>query len=303
MKQRIIIGTRSSRLALWQAEFVLFLINKSFPGITAELKQIKTKGDEITDKSLVQINGKGLFTKEIENELLEGTIDLAVHSLKDLPTELNPGLRLAAVTKRHRAEDVLIAKEKNTGIDQLRKNAVIATGSVRRKAQLLYHRQDLKVVDLRGNVNTRIDKFLKSEWDGIVLAAAGVERLGLEKHISSYIPADLLLPAVGQGALGIEASTANSGIEEILIHLNHRETFIETSAERAFLKALGGGCKTPIAALAKLTGKRLSLEGAVCSPDGVSLVRSKAFGPPEYPKELGEKLANELIMHGAGKLL
>jgi hydroxymethylbilane synthase len=303
LKQQIIIGTRSSRLALWQAEFVMYKIKSAFPELHVELKQIKTKGDEIPDVSLDKINDKGLFTKEIENELLAGTIDLAVHSLKDLPTDLRPGLRLAAVTERHRVEDVLIAREKGTGIDDLRDNAVVATGSVRRKAQLLYHRLDLKIEDLRGNVNTRIDKFLKSDWDGIVLAAAGVERLGLEKHISSYLPTDLILPAVGQGALGIETSTENGGIEEILIQLNHSQTFIETSAERAFLKALGGGCKTPIAALARLSGGRLSLEGAVCSPDGTSLVRSKAFGPPEKPKELGEKLASELIMHGAGKLL
>lgn len=294
MKQKLIIGTRSSRLALWQAEYIKRLVKDIHPEMEIELKLIKTKGDEILDISLDKFEDKGIFTKEIENELLKGTIDLAVHSLKDLQTELPEGLKLGAVPDRHRVEDVLIAREKGIGIDDLKLNAIIATGSVRRKAQLLHRRPDLKIVVIRGNVNTRIDKFLKSDWDGMVLAAAGVERLGLEEFISSYIPSDIILPAVGQGALGIEIREDDIITEEIIKEINHEPTLIAVTAERAFLIALGGGCKTPIAALGIVNGKELTLEGLVASTDGKNVKRKKIIGNINNADSIGKRLASQL---------
>ncbi|TAL67388.1 MAG: hydroxymethylbilane synthase [Bacteroidetes bacterium] len=293
MKQKLIIGTRSSKLALWQAEYIKGLLQTNYPELEIELKHIKTKGDEIPDVSLDKLDDKGIFTKEIENELLSGTIDIAIHSLKDLQTELPGGLKLGAVPERHRVEDVLIAREKGTAIEDLSINAVIATGSVRRTAQLLHIRPDLQIRDIRGNVNTRIDKFLKSDWDGLVLAAAGVERLGLEQYISSYIPTEIILPAVGQGALGIEIREEDLDTENIVKDINHQQTYIAITAERTFLKALGGGCKTPIAALGNVIGDELILEGMVASVDGKNVIRKKLTGNINSPEKSGEKLASE----------
>lgn len=295
MIKKLIIGTRSSSLALWQAEHIKGLLFAKHPDLEIELKHIKTKGDEILDVSLDKFGDKGIFTKEIENELLSGTIDIAVHSLKDLQTELPEGLKLAGVPERSRVEDVLIAREQGISIDDLKLNATIATGSVRRKAQLLHRRPDLNIIDIRGNVNTRIDKFLKSDWDGMVLAAAGVERLGLEEYISSYIPADIILPAVGQGALGIEIREMDDNTEEIIKEINHEPTLIAVAAERAFLKAMGGGCKTPIAALGIVNGNELTLEGLVATDDGKNVLRKKISANIEDAVSLGEKLAKELI--------
>ncbi|MBI5325689.1 MAG: hydroxymethylbilane synthase [Ignavibacteriae bacterium] len=293
MKLKLIIGTRSSKLALWQAEHVKGLILACHPELEIEIKHISTKGDEIIDVSLDKFDDKGIFTKEIENELLRGTIDLAVHSLKDLQTELPYGLKLGAVPKRHRSEDVLIARKAGIGINDLKKNAIIATGAVRRTAQLLHCRPDLKIEDIRGNVNTRIDKFLKSDWDGLVLAAAGVERLGLEQYISSFIPTDIVLPAVGQGALGIEIRENDYYTEEILKSINHEVTLIAVTAERAFLKALGGGCKTPIAALGTVIGNELNLAGMAASVDGKDVIRKNLTENINSPEKSGEKLASE----------
>ena len=303
MKLKLIIGTRSSSLALWQAEYIKGLIQTKHPHLDIELKHIKTKGDEILDVSLDKFDDKGIFTKEIENELLSGTIDIAIHSLKDLQTDLPIGLKLGAVPERHRVEDVLIAREKGIEIDDLKLNAVIATGSVRRKAQLLYRRPGLNIVDLRGNVNTRIDKFLKSDWDGMVLAAAGVERLGLEKYISSYIPTDIILPAVGQGALGIEIREDDVNTEEIIKEINHTPTLIAVTAERAFLKALGGGCKTPIAALGIVNGTEIILEGIVASIDGKYILRKIITGNIDDAVSISERLVNELVEIGANQFI
>ena len=216
MKRKIIIGSRGSELALWQANFIKKQLQKNHRNITVEIKVIKTSGDKILDVALSKIGDKNLFTKELEIELLKGTIDLAVHSLKDLQTEIPAGLKLAAVTKRHDVEDVLIARKKGTTVENLKEDAVVATGSLRRKCQLMHIRPDIKIVDLRGNVPTRIQKFLKSDWDAIILARAGVERLKLKKYISSFIKTDLILPAVGQGALGIEINKENKFVNELL---------------------------------------------------------------------------------------
>lgn len=210
MKTIIVIGSRGSELALWQANHVKSQLEKKNKKISVEIKIIKTKGDKILDVALSKIGDRSLFTKELEVELLERRIDLAVHSLKDLQTQIPDGLKLAAVSKRHNVEDVLIARKKGITIFNLKKGATVATGSLRRRCQLLHHRPDIIITDLRGNITSRIDKFLKSDWDAIILASAGVERLNLKKYISSYIGIELILPAVGQGALGIEINADNN---------------------------------------------------------------------------------------------
>ncbi len=301
--KRIIIGTRSSELALWQAEYIKKLLSKQFPQLTVDLKLVKTKGDTILDVALDKIEGKGLFTKELENELLEGSIDMAVHSLKDLQVDIPEGLTLASVTKRHSVEDVIISKEKNMSIRKLRKKAVIATGSLRRRAQVKYFRKDITIEDLRGNINTRIMKFIESDWDAIILAKAGLERLGMEEHISGVLEIKEMLPAVGQGALGVEIKTDNDFIKEILQKITHHETSLETSAERAFLKRLGGGCKTPIAAYAKIKGNNILIDGMVATVDGKNYFRSTISGMKSEPEAVGKKLAESILKMGANKII
>ncbi len=295
------IGSRSSDLALWQANYVKNMIEKNFPEINVQIKYVKTKGDKIQDTALHQIGSKGLFTKEIENVLLKKNIDIAVHSLKDMETTLPQGLKLAAVSERHAVEDVLIAREKGTTIDDLPRDAKAASGSLRRRAQLLYLRTDIQLQELRGNVNTRIEKFLNSDWDAILIARAGVERLGLEDNISSIIPTEQILPAVGQGALGIEISEDNALADQTLSKLNHLQTWNEITAERAFLKGLGGGCQTPIAAYAIMENQNIKLDGLVCSLDGKQRFRKTIVG--EDPEELGRSLANTLMEQGAGEII
>ncbi|MGQ9643286.1 MAG: hydroxymethylbilane synthase [Ignavibacterium sp.] len=257
MNKKLIIGSRGSELALWQANFVKNQLEKKHLGLKVEIKIIKTKGDKILDVALSKIGDKSLFTKELEIELLAKRIDIAVHSLKDLQTQIPAGLKLAAVTKRHDVEDVLITRKKGMRINSLPENAVVATGSLRRRAQLQHLRPDIKVVDLRGNVPSRIKKFLESDWDAIILARAGVERLGLKKYISSYISIEEILPAVGQGALGIEIHQENSFAEDLMKSIHHQNTFIAVSAERALLRTLEGGCQVPIGAFAEVKSNGL----------------------------------------------
>ena len=303
MHNKIIIGSRGSDLALWQANFIKKLLEKKNRNLKVEIKVIKTKGDKILDVALSKIGDRSLFTKELEVELLANRIDLAVHSLKDLQTEIPKGLMLAAVTKRHDAEDVLIARKKGTTIENLEEDAVVATGSLRRKCQLLHLRPDIKVVDLRGNVPSRINKFLKSDWDAIILARAGVERLKLKKYISSYISTDLMLPAVGQGALGIEIKSANKRVWEIIQSVNDETTFSAVQAERALLKELEGGCQVPIGALAKVRANGLYLDAMVGSLDGSITYRKKVRGSKLQPEKLGKSLAKDLKKAGAKKIL
>lgn len=301
--KKIIIGSRGSDLAMWQSNFVKIELLKHHKNIEIEIKIIKTTGDEVIDSALSKIGDKGLFTKEIENELLEKKIDIAVHSLKDLQTDFPDGIKLAAVTKRHSNEDVLIAREKNTTIGSIRRHAVIATGSLRRKSQLLHLRPDFMIQDLRGNVPTRIRKFKKSNWDAIILARAGVERLGLEKNISSVISKDELLPAVGQGTLGIQINSKNKELEEMLKPLHDEETNYKILAERALLRTLEGGCQVPVGANAEITGNTLMLDSFIGSPDGVLFLRKKIEGDKKDAEELGKKLATELINAGAKRIL
>jgi hydroxymethylbilane synthase len=303
LKQKIIIGSRGSELALWQANFVKKEIEKKNKNVSVEIKVIKTKGDKILDVALSKIGDKSLFTKELEIELLNKNIDLAVHSLKDLQTIIPKGLKLATVTKRHNVQDVIIARKKGTTIFNLPENAVVATGSLRRRSQLLHLRPDLNIVDLRGNVPSRIKKFLESDWNAIILARAGVERLKLNKYISSIIKTDVILPAVGQGALGIETRADNKAVNEIVKSIHHEDTYKAVLAERALLKSLEGGCQVPIGAFAEVKQNGLHLDALVGSLDGSITYRKKIRGSKSNPEKLGKKLADDLLKAGAKIIL
>lgn len=302
-KEKLIIGSRGSDLALWQANFVKRELEKKNKTLSVEIKIIKTKGDKILNVALSKIGDKGLFTKELELKLLNDEIDIAVHSLKDLQTEIPKGLKLACVTKRHPIEDVLIARKKGLTIENLPERATVATGSLRRRAQLKHLRPDINVVELRGNVPTRIDKFLKSNWDAIILARAGVERLKLHKHISSIIHKETILPAVGQGALGIEIKSSNKFAEKIVNSIHDENTFAAATAERALLKKLEGGCQIPIGAFAEVKRNGLYLTGLVASIEGDITLSKRIRGSKKNPEALGNKLAADLIKAGAKKIL
>jgi len=303
LKQKVIIGSRGSELALWQANFVKRELEKKNKNVSVEIKIIKTKGDKILDVALSKIGDKSLFTKELEIELLNKNIDLAVHSLKDLQTSLPKGLKLSAVTKRHNVQDVIIARKKGTTIFNLHDGATVATGSLRRRCQLLHARPDLNLVELRGNVPSRIKKFLESDWDAIILARAGVERLKLNKYISSIIKTDVMLPAVGQGALGIETMANNKLVNDIVKSIHHENTYTAVLAERALLKALEGGCQVPIGAFAEVKQNGLHLDALVGSLDGSITYRKKIRGSKSNPEKLGKKLADDLLKAGAKIIL
>lgn len=302
-KNKLVIGSRGSELALWQAKFIKKELERKNRNLSVEIKIINTKGDKILDVALSKIGDKGLFTKELENELLKGSIDIAVHSLKDLQTELPEGLILAAVTKRHPVQDVLIARKKGMTLKDLPQGAVVATGSLRRRSQLLHIRPDIKIEELRGNVPTRIKKFLESDWDAIILARAGIERLKLDKYISSIINKDQILPAVGQGALGIETREDNILAVRMLKKINDEKTFIAVRAERALLKALEGGCQVPIGAYGEVKLNGLIIDAIVGSVDGLVTYRGKLRGSKKYPEKLGIKMAAQLLKAGASEIL
>lgn len=302
-EQKIIIGSRGSELALWQTNFIKKEIEKKNKFVSVEIQVIKTTGDKILDVALSKIGDKGLFTKELETALLNKKIDVAVHSLKDLQTQLPEGLKIGAVTKRHPVEDVLIARKKGMGIANLPDNGVVATGSLRRRAQLLHLRPDIKIVEIRGNVPGRIDKFLSSGWDGLILARAGLERLGLKKHISSYIPTKEILPAVGQGALGMQIRDDNSFVSEIVQSVHDDETYFAVMAEREFLKVLQGGCQVPIGAFAELKPNGIFLDGVVSSLDGKKVFRKKIRAGKKDYIGIGNLLARKLLEMGAGEVL
>ena len=302
-KTNLIIGTRSSELALWQSEYVKQRLNEQHRDIEIILKKVQTKGDKILDVALSKIGDKGLFTKELEFELLNGDIDIAVHSLKDLETAMPDGLKLVAVTKRHDVEDVLIAREPGMTVENLRDGAVVATGSLRRKSQLKHLRPDITVVDLRGNVPTRIKKFLDSNWDAIILARAGVERLGLSKYVSSIIGIDKILPAVGQGAIGIQINRDNRLAEEIVKSLHDENTSLAVRAERSLLKSLEGGCQVPIGAYGRVENNYLHLSAMVGSLDGTTVFKKSKKDQKNDPEKAGETLAGELLQAGADEVL
>ncbi len=303
MKQKIIIGSRSSELALWQAHHIRTTLEAVNRNLEVDIKIVQTKGDKILDVALSKIGDKGLFTKELEIELLNGNIDIAVHSLKDLQTEIPDGLKLAAVTRRHGVEDVLIASKPGMNISSIPENGTVATGSLRRRSQLKHLRPDLNIVELRGNVPTRIKKFQESNWDAIILARAGVERLKLEQHISSFISVNEILPAVGQGALGIEISSANKSAYEIVQGVHDHDTYDAVSAERSLLETLEGGCQVPIGAYARVEGNTLTLSSMVGALDGKKVFRMKKTGPRDKAEDIGRTLAEELKRAGADQIL
>jgi hydroxymethylbilane synthase len=302
MSGKFMIGSRGSELALWQAEHVKKRLEAFSPANQFEIRIIKTTGDELLDQPLSKIGDKGLFTRQIEGELIEGRIDLAVHSLKDLQTEQPDGLTIGAVCEREIPNDVFISKAGGT-IDDLPRGSRVATGSLRRRSQLLNYRPDLVIDEMRGNVPTRIRKFNDSELDGMILAYAGMNRLGLEKYISQMVPFDIMLPAVGQGAIAVEIRSDDERTAEVVKMVEHVPTRICITAERAFLRTLEGGCQVPIGAVATLDGNTLRLEGMVGGLDGKVIFRESLDGTTDEPEPVGLRLANRLIEMGARELL
>lgn len=324
-RSKIIIGTRGSKLALWQADWIKSQLEKLYPELKIELNKIKTTGDKILDVPLAKVGGKGLFVKEIEEALLKKEADIAVHSMKDVPTDFPEGLHLAVITKREDPRDAFItavggqqsavsSQKKIQSFKDLPEGAVIGTSSLRRSCQLLSVRPDLKIEQLRGNLDTRIRKLDEGQFDAIILAAAGIKRLGWEERITEILSPDISLPAIGQGAIGIECRIDDEFINNLIAPLNHKETFVCVKAERAFLKRLEGGCQVPIAAYARIVSQelgvksqevssRIIIDGLVGSLSGDRIIRGKIEGNIDKAEDLGIKLAEDLLSRGAKELL
>ncbi len=300
--REIRIGTRGSPLALYQANWVRERLLEHHPDLKVTLVKIKTTGDKILDAPLAKIGGKGLFVKEIEEALIRKEIDLAVHSIKDVPTELPEGLHLSAITKREDPRDAFISKE-GILLKDLPRGARIGTSSLRRQAQLLHFRGDLQMIPLRGNLDTRLRKLRTENLDGIVVALIGLKRLGLEMNLTESLPPEISLPAIGQGALGIESRIGDMEIEEKIQSLNDPASSIAITAERSFLKRLGGGCQVPIAAFGRIENSLLKLDGMVGSLEGRRLIRDQVKGPPDQAESIGTELAEILLKKGGEEIL
>ncbi len=301
-RELVRIATRGSKLALQQSEIIKETLEKLWPEIRFELQIIKTSGDKITDVPLAKVGGKGLFVKEIEDALADGSADLAVHSMKDVPADLPAGLEIVAVPEREDPRDALIMR-KGKSIGDLCKGALIGTGSLRRSAQIRAMRPDFEVRDLRGNLDTRLRKLDEGLFDAIILAAAGLNRMGWQDRITMYMDPVEFMPAIGQGALAIEARSADHGTRHLLAPLDHPETAVAVRAERSLLKTLEGGCQVPIAGHARIAGKIVELSGLVASLDGRQLFRTARAAPLQDAVALGEKVAVELLDLGAKKIL
>ncbi len=297
---KIVIGSRGSRLALWQANWVKDQL--AAQGHEAQILVIKTSGDKLQNASLAAPEAKGLFIKEIEEALLANRIDLAVHSMKDLPTQLPEGLTIAAVPEREDPRDVLVSRN-GESLQDLPQAARVGTGSLRRQAQLLASRPDLQMIALRGNVDTRLKKLDAGDCDAIVLAGAGLKRLGFSDRITAWFEPSTLCPAIGQGALALEASSKNPDLLAVLQALDHPPTHISVRAERALLRALGGGCQLPIAAFTTHRSGELHLNGLVANPSGTTILTAALGGRAENPESLGARVAHELLNQGAQALL
>ncbi|MFQ5645943.1 MAG: hydroxymethylbilane synthase [bacterium] len=303
MKDKLIIGSRGSQLALWQSNFIKERLEETHRGLQVEIKVIKTTGDKILDAPLAKIGDKGLFVKELEEALLAESVDLAVHSMKDLPTGLPQGLIIGAVGEREDPHDVLISRS-GLRLEDLARGGHIGSSSLRRQSQLLHYSDKIRFSDLRGNLNTRVARVEKGDFDATILAAAGIKRLGWEDKITQKIPFDIMLPAVGQGALGIEIREKDPDSLSLIRVLDHPLTHNALLAERALMRRLEGGCQIPIGAYCKETGAgKLEISGMVGSLDGTELLRSTLSGEPESPEELGFHLAERLLSMGAGKIL
>jgi len=300
--RKITIATRRSRLALWQAEHVKGRLEAEHPGLEVALLPLSTRGDELLEARLDDVGGKGLFIKELENAMSDGRADIAVHSMKDVPADLPPGFALAAITAREDPRDAFVS-ERYEGFAGMPPGALVGTSSLRREAQIAARYPALKVTLLRGNVETRIAKLARGEYDAIVLAVAGLVRLGLQAHIRSKLSADDLLPAPGQGALGIECLAARSDLISLLKNLEHPASAACVRAERAVSRALGGSCTIPLAAYAEARGGRLSLRALVASPDGRRIARADREGALSDPEALGVAAAGDLRSRGAADIL
>ena len=296
------IATRKSPLALWQANFVKGELEKAHPGLAVELVPIVTTGDKILDVPLAKVGGKGLFTKEIEQALIEDRADLAVHSMKDVPTQRAPGLMLAGTGVREDVRDALVSPRVKS-VDKLPKGARVGTSSLRRQAQLLHLRPDLQIVSVRGNVETRMRKIKELNLEGVILAAAGLRRLGFADRITQYIPVSVSLPAIAQGSLGLEVRADDALTIERVAIFRHEPTEVAVSAERAFLARLEGGCQVPIAGLARLEGDRVVMEGLVGSVDGKTLIRDRGEGPAAEAERVGRELAEKILDAGGRAIL
>lgn len=302
MNQRVRIATRRSPLALWQAEHVAERLRSAHPGLEVELLPMVTEGDRILDRALAEVGGKGLFIKELEVAMLEGRADLAVHSMKDVPAELPPGMVLSTVLERADPRDALVSSQYAT-IEDLPRGARVGTSSLRRQCQLRHLRPDVVVGQLRGNVQTRLAKLDSGAFDAILLATAGLERLGMASRIRHRVAPEQLLPAVGQGIVGIECRESDHGLHALLAPLENQEARLCLSAERAMAAALQGSCQSPIAGFAELDGGQLTLRGLVGLPDGSRVLSDTVSGSAAHAAELGAELASRLLAAGAGELL
>ena len=300
MTNQLTFATRPSALARWQTQNVIYQLQARWPELTCKEIVITTTGDQILSKPLPEIGSKGLFTYELELALMEERVDAAVHSLKDLPTDNTPGLAVNVIPIRADVRDVWICPQGHS-LDELPAGAVVGTSSTRRTAQLLAYRPDLQVKPIRGNVDTRIRKAVNGQYDAIILAAAGVTRLGLDEHITQYLPFDIMLPAPGQGALGIQSRADDEDTLHFLRAIDDTSTRLAVTAERAFLAALGGGCSLPVGALASVEGKTIQLQGVIAAPDGSRVLRLSAKGANAH--SLGENLADQALAAGARVLL
>jgi hydroxymethylbilane synthase len=300
--EKLIIGSRGSGLALWQANWIKSQLEELHSGLEVDITIIKTSGDKIQDVPLTKIGGKGLFVKEIEEALLRRDVDIAVHSMKDVPMQLPYELEISVVTERENPFDALISRD-NIQLDDLPKNAKVGTGSLRRSSQLLKYRPDLKIVPLRGNIDTRIKKLDSEGLDAIILAAAGLRRMGWGDKIAQVIPAEIILPAMGQGTVGIETRKHDPNVLEAIMALDHEETHLALDAERAFVDVLEGGCQVPIGAYATLDKERISLSGLVASLDGKTIYQAIKQRPLAEAKQLGQELGKEILAMGADKIL
>ena len=301
-KQKLRIATRKSQLALWQAEYVRSQLLSLHPDLEVELVSMSTQGDKILDTPLAKIGGKGLFVKELEQGMLEGSADIAVHSMKDVPVEFPTGLELAVICPREDPRDAFVSNS-YMGLDELPNGARVGTSSLRRQCQIRAQRPDLEILDLRGNVNTRLSKLDASEYDAIILAAAGLKRLEMTDRITAYLAPEISLPAIGQGAVGIECRSDDSRVKALIAPLNDPDTWTRVQAERAMNARLQGGCQVPIAGYAELAHGVLLLRGLVGEVDGSEIIRGEIAGPPADAIELGEVLAEDLLSRGAGQIL
>lgn len=300
--EKVVIATRASQLALWQAYHIKARIEKSFQEVRVELNEITSRGDKILDKPLALIGGKGHFTKELEEEMLAGNADLAVHSLKDVPTYIPEGLELAAITKRQDQSDVFLS-HKYESLDALPVGAIVGTTSLRRRMQILRRRPDLTVRDLRGNVNTRLRKLAEGQYDAIILAYIGLVRLDLLKNIPCVEKLSFMIPPMGQAALGIEIVSENDRIREIAASLNDEHTFLTTTLERDFVSKIGAGCSAPVAVNAVIEEDTVTIRAMLGYPDGTHILEKTLAAPVEHSAHLGNKLAEAMILEGAMQIL